>query len=83
MEVKYRPFQKVAKGKPKPAKPTPLDLRRMRAKAEEAMERIGERNYANPYLGGGVAVYQAALAVGGRTEVLFVFEKVEYEEINF
>jgi hypothetical protein len=80
MEVKYCPFEEVNKGEPKPANPTPLDLKNMRDKAEEAMKQIDARNYAKPYRGGDSAIYKTALVVGGRTAVLIVFEKDQGEK---
>jgi hypothetical protein len=49
----------------------------MEQKAEEAMKQIEEKNYTRPSGGIGSTIYKVPLVIGGRTEVLAVFEKEE------
>jgi hypothetical protein len=48
---------------------------KMEKSAIEAMKQINETNYTKPFKGIGSPIYKVALVVGGRTEVLAVFEK--------
>jgi hypothetical protein len=49
----------------------------MEKTAAMAMKRLDETNYTKPFRGTGSLVYKVALVIGGRTEVLVVFEKEE------
>jgi hypothetical protein len=47
----------------------------MEKAAATAIKQIDEMNYTRPFRGTGSLVYKVALVIGGRAEVLVVFEK--------
>jgi hypothetical protein len=49
----------------------------MEKTAAIAMKRLDETNYTKPFRGTGSLVYKVALVIGGRSEVLVLFEKEE------
>jgi hypothetical protein len=70
-ELKYCPL-KGTKGD----KHLDIETRNEMEKAAAiAMKQIDEKNYTKPFRGTGSLVYKVALVIGGRTEVLVVFEK--------
>jgi hypothetical protein len=69
-ELKYCPL----KGPDSAKLSTDESKLKMEKSAIEAMKQIVETNYTKPFRGVSYTIYKVALVLGGRTEVLAVFE---------